>query len=109
MFDSCGESLLVEILPRMTSMPVVRVADWETVKANQVDVVPAGNWGPSARNRLGARRGCLGERMYPRSGMANGRSAKRMWGGASAPRGDGAGPTPVRCGSRSIRLQLKLR
>ena len=41
--------------------------------------------------------------------MANGSSAKRMWGGASAPRGDGAGPTPVRCGSRSIHLQLKLR
>ena len=37
-----GKSLLVEILPRMTKMPVVLVADGETVKANHVYVVPAG-------------------------------------------------------------------
>ena len=37
-----GKSLLVEILPRMTKMPVVLVADGECVKANHVYVVPAG-------------------------------------------------------------------
>jgi len=37
-----GKSLLVEILPRMTKMPVVLVADGENVKANHVYVVPAG-------------------------------------------------------------------
>lgn len=37
-----GKSLLVEILPRMTKMPVVLVADGESVKANHVYVVPAG-------------------------------------------------------------------
>src|ERR1035438_5428208 len=37
-----GKSLLVEILPHMTKMPVVLVADGESVKANHVYVVPAG-------------------------------------------------------------------
>jgi chemotaxis response regulator CheB len=37
-----GKPLLVEILPRMTKMPVVLVADGESVKANHVYVVPAG-------------------------------------------------------------------
>ncbi len=37
-----GKSLLVEILPGKTKMPVVLVADGETVKANHVYVVPAG-------------------------------------------------------------------
>ena len=37
-----GKSLLVEILPRFTKMPVVLLADGEIVKANHVYVVPAG-------------------------------------------------------------------
>jgi two-component system, chemotaxis family, protein-glutamate methylesterase/glutaminase len=37
-----GKSLLVEILPRMTDMPVVLVADGEPVRADHVYVVPAG-------------------------------------------------------------------
>jgi two-component system, chemotaxis family, protein-glutamate methylesterase/glutaminase len=37
-----GKSLLVEILPRFTKMPVVLVADGEIVKADHVYVVPAG-------------------------------------------------------------------
>jgi hypothetical protein len=37
-----GKSLLVEILPRVTKMPVVLVANGENVKANHVYVVPAG-------------------------------------------------------------------
>jgi chemotaxis response regulator CheB len=37
-----GKSLLVEILPRVTRMPVVLVADAEPVKADHVYVVPAG-------------------------------------------------------------------
>jgi len=37
-----GKSLLVEILPKMTKMPVVLVTDGETVEANHVYVVPAG-------------------------------------------------------------------
>jgi len=37
-----GKSLLVEILPRITKMPVVLVDDGESVKANHVYVVPAG-------------------------------------------------------------------
>jgi two-component system chemotaxis response regulator CheB len=37
-----GKSLLVEILPRMTDMPVILVADRERVKADHVYVVPAG-------------------------------------------------------------------
>jgi chemotaxis response regulator CheB len=37
-----GKSLLVDILPRKTIMPVVLVADGENVKANHVYVVPAG-------------------------------------------------------------------
>jgi two-component system, chemotaxis family, protein-glutamate methylesterase/glutaminase len=37
-----GKSLLVEILPRVTKMPVVLVADGESVKADHVYVVPAG-------------------------------------------------------------------
>lgn len=37
-----GKSLLVEILPRVTTMPVVLVTDGENVKANHVYVVPAG-------------------------------------------------------------------
>jgi chemotaxis response regulator CheB len=37
-----GKSLLVDILPRMTAMPVVLVADGESVKADHVYVVPAG-------------------------------------------------------------------
>jgi len=37
-----GKSLLVEILPRMTDMPVVLVADGERVRADHVYVVPAG-------------------------------------------------------------------
>jgi two-component system chemotaxis response regulator CheB len=37
-----GKSLLVEILPRMTEMPVVLVGDGERVRANHVYVVPAG-------------------------------------------------------------------
>jgi two-component system, chemotaxis family, protein-glutamate methylesterase/glutaminase len=37
-----GKSLLVEILPRMTDMPVILVADGEQVKADHVYVVPAG-------------------------------------------------------------------
>ncbi len=37
-----GKSLLVEILPRMTKMPVVLVADGTNVSANHVYVVPAG-------------------------------------------------------------------
>jgi chemotaxis response regulator CheB len=37
-----GKSLLVEILPRVTKMPVVLVTDGENVKANHVYVVPAG-------------------------------------------------------------------
>jgi chemotaxis response regulator CheB len=37
-----GKSLLVDILPRMTNMPVVLVADGEEVKADHVYVVPAG-------------------------------------------------------------------
>jgi len=37
-----GKSLLVDILSRMTEMPVVLVTDGEIVKANHVYVVPAG-------------------------------------------------------------------
>ena len=37
-----GKSLLVEILPRFTKMPVVLLADGEIVKADHVYVVPAG-------------------------------------------------------------------
>lgn len=37
-----GKSLLVEILPRTTGMPVVLLADGERVRANHVYVVPAG-------------------------------------------------------------------
>lgn len=37
-----GKSLLVDILARVTPMPVMLVADGETVKANHVYVVPAG-------------------------------------------------------------------
>ena len=37
-----GKSLLVEILPRMTTMPVALVADGESVKATHVYIVPAG-------------------------------------------------------------------
>jgi two-component system chemotaxis response regulator CheB len=37
-----GKSLLVEILPRMTDMPVVLVADGERVRADHVYVVPPG-------------------------------------------------------------------
>lgn len=37
-----GRSLLVEILPSVTKMPVVLIADGEVVKANHVYVVPAG-------------------------------------------------------------------
>jgi chemotaxis response regulator CheB len=37
-----GKSLLVEILPKMTKMPVVLVTDGENVKPNHVYVVPAG-------------------------------------------------------------------
>ncbi|HEY4989760.1 MAG TPA: chemotaxis protein CheB [Opitutaceae bacterium] len=37
-----GKSLLVEILPRMTDMPVVLVADGEHVRVDHVYVVPAG-------------------------------------------------------------------
>jgi two-component system chemotaxis response regulator CheB len=37
-----GKSLLVEILPRMTDMPVVLVADGERVRADHLYVVPAG-------------------------------------------------------------------
>ena len=37
-----GKSLLVDILPRMTQMPVVLVADGDSVKANHFYVVPAG-------------------------------------------------------------------
>jgi hypothetical protein len=37
-----GKSLLVEILPRVTDMPVILVADGERVKADHVYVVPAG-------------------------------------------------------------------
>jgi two-component system chemotaxis response regulator CheB len=37
-----GKSLLVDILPRRTKMPVVLVADGESVKADHVYVVPAG-------------------------------------------------------------------
>jgi len=37
-----GKSLLVEILPRMTEMPVVLVADGKIVQADHVYVVPAG-------------------------------------------------------------------
>jgi len=37
-----GKPLLVEILARMTEMPVVLVADGESVKADHVYVVPAG-------------------------------------------------------------------
>lgn len=37
-----GKSLLVEILPRLTKMPVVLVTDGENVKANHVYVVAAG-------------------------------------------------------------------
>ena len=37
-----GKSLLVEILPRFTEMPVVLLADGEIVKADHVYVVPAG-------------------------------------------------------------------
>jgi hypothetical protein len=37
-----GKSLLVEILPRVTKMPVVLVTDGENVRANHVYVVPAG-------------------------------------------------------------------
>jgi len=37
-----GKSLLVDILPRMTDMPVVLVADGESVKADHVYVIPAG-------------------------------------------------------------------
>jgi two-component system, chemotaxis family, protein-glutamate methylesterase/glutaminase len=37
-----GKSLLVEILPRVTDMPVVLVADGERVRADHVYVIPAG-------------------------------------------------------------------
>ncbi len=37
-----GKSLLVELLPRKTKMPVVLVADGEIVKADHVYVIPAG-------------------------------------------------------------------
>jgi two-component system, chemotaxis family, protein-glutamate methylesterase/glutaminase len=37
-----GKSLLVEILPRVTDMPVVLVSDGDCVKADHVYVVPAG-------------------------------------------------------------------
>jgi chemotaxis response regulator CheB len=37
-----GKSLLVEILPRKTKMPVILVTDGENVKADHVYVVPAG-------------------------------------------------------------------
>lgn len=37
-----GKSLLVELLPRKTKMPVVEVVDGEIVKADHVYVVPAG-------------------------------------------------------------------
>ena len=37
-----GKSLLVELLPRKTKMPVVLVTDGEIVKADHVYVVPAG-------------------------------------------------------------------
>jgi chemotaxis response regulator CheB len=37
-----GKSLLVELLPRFTEMPVVLLADGEIVKADHVYVVPAG-------------------------------------------------------------------
>jgi chemotaxis response regulator CheB len=37
-----GKSLLVQILPRVTDMPVILVADGERVKADHVYVVPAG-------------------------------------------------------------------
>jgi chemotaxis response regulator CheB len=37
-----GKSLLVEILPRMTDMPVILVADGERVRPDHVYVVPAG-------------------------------------------------------------------
>jgi two-component system, chemotaxis family, protein-glutamate methylesterase/glutaminase len=37
-----GKSLLAEILPHVTKMPVVLIADGEVVKANHVYVVPAG-------------------------------------------------------------------
>jgi chemotaxis response regulator CheB len=37
-----GKSLLVEILPRVTDMPVVLLADGEPVRADHVYVVPAG-------------------------------------------------------------------
>lgn len=37
-----GKSLLVEILPRFTKMPVVLLADGEIAKADHVYVVPAG-------------------------------------------------------------------
>ena len=37
-----GKSLLVEILPRVTDMPVILVTDRERVKADHVYVVPAG-------------------------------------------------------------------
>jgi chemotaxis response regulator CheB len=37
-----GKSLLVEILPRTTGMPVVLLTDGERVRANHVFVVPAG-------------------------------------------------------------------
>jgi chemotaxis response regulator CheB len=37
-----GKSLLVEILPRMTDMPVVLATNGKTVKADHVYVVPAG-------------------------------------------------------------------
>ncbi|MCY2994289.1 MAG: chemotaxis protein CheB [Planctomycetota bacterium] len=37
-----GKSLLVEILPRFTKMPVVLLADGEIVRADHVYVVPAG-------------------------------------------------------------------
>ncbi len=37
-----GKSLLVDILPRITEMPVILVADGECVRADHVYVVPAG-------------------------------------------------------------------
>jgi hypothetical protein len=37
-----GKSLLVEILPRLTDMPVILVADGERVRPDHVYVVPAG-------------------------------------------------------------------
>lgn len=37
-----GKSLLTEILPNVTKMPVVLIADGEIVKANHVYIVPAG-------------------------------------------------------------------